>query len=217
MGIAADNQDNFYAVWLDLRKNKMNNIYFSSLAANTSKWSKNILVYQSPQGNVCPCCKPNIAVKNGTVAIMFRNLIDGSRDLYVMQSANKGNSFGKAQKLGTGTWKLDACPMDGGGLVFDNNSKIHTTWQRQGVIYICQPGEKEIKLAQGRGSSIATNAKNEHLIVSFQQGENAKLIDLNENKELIAVKGSFIKSLVLGNGKILCVWELNKSVMFAFI
>ncbi len=134
MGLAADKNDHYYAVWLDTRLEKKNNIYFSSFSPTQKAWSKTTLVYQSPDGHVCECCKPNIAVKNNQVAIMFRNWVSGSRDMYLLQSDNAGRNFSSAQKLGKGTWPLKACPMDGGGLIFDKMGNIQTTWQRQGVV-----------------------------------------------------------------------------------
>lgn len=217
MSIAADNRDNFYAVWLDTRQDKKNNIYFSSLMSAESKWSKNKLVYLSPDSHVCECCKPNLAVSKGKLAIMFRNWLGGSRDLYLVKSDNQGKTFEMAQKLGLGTWKLNGCPMDGGGLAFDDHGKIQTTWQREGIIYTCTPGDKEVKLAAGRGCVMAHNSKNNQWVVAYQEGENAKLVEITENKELMAVKGSSMKPLVLANGKILCFWELNKTIMFRLI
>lgn len=212
MSIAADDKDHFYAVWLDTRIGKRNNIYFSSFDAATNKWSGNKLVYQSPDSHVCECCKPNIAVQNGSVAIMFRNWLQGSRDLYLIRSEDRGNTFGMAQKLGTGTWKLNGCPMDGGGLVFDKKGTIHTTWQRQGNIYICQPGQNETILASGRTCGMVTDTQKNRLLVSYQDGENTKLVDIAKNETLLTVKGTYLKSAILANGKIICAWESNKSV-----
>ena len=217
MSIAADNHDNFYAVWLDTRKDKMNNIYFSTFPAEGNTWKKNALVYASPDSHVCECCKPGIAVKNENVTIMFRNWLGGSRDLYVINSADKGRSFGSAQKLGAGTWKLNGCPMDGGGLVFDNKNIIHTSWQRQGTIYTCVPGENENIVATGRNCSISSDTKKDLLLISYQEGENTKLVDIKKNTTLLTVKGSYMKSVALRNGKTLCVWELNKSIIIRSI
>src|SRR5579872_345707 len=79
MGLAADRGNNFYAVWLDIRTGKHNQVYFSRLTANDKRWSSNKLLYQSPDGHVCECCKPSIYAKGGQVAVMFRNWLDGSR------------------------------------------------------------------------------------------------------------------------------------------
>lgn len=212
MGLAADGRDNFYAVWLDTRLEKKNNIFFASLSAAQGKWSKNKLVYRSPDEHVCECCKPNIAVKNNTVAIMFRNWLGGSRDLYLARSDNRGKDFETAQKLGIGTWPLKGCPMDGGGLVFDNTGNIQTTWQRNGIVYTCQPGSKETAFAKGRQSGITNNTNAGQPIVSYQEGDNTKLVNAEDKKELLAEKGSYLKAGILKNGKLLCVWELNKTI-----
>ena len=57
MALTADKDDNFYAVWLDTRLAQKNNIFLSKVNGS-GKWSKNKLVYQSPEGHVCECCKP---------------------------------------------------------------------------------------------------------------------------------------------------------------
>ena len=45
------------------------------------------------------------------------NSLDGNRDMYLVRSEDGGRTFGPPEKLGAGTWKLAACPMDGGDLV----------------------------------------------------------------------------------------------------
>lgn len=89
MSIAADDNNNFFAVWLDLREGQKNNISFSVLKGN-SKWSKNSFAYKSPESHVCECCKPQIAVRGNNVSIMFRNWLKGSRDLYLIISLSSG-------------------------------------------------------------------------------------------------------------------------------
>ncbi len=69
MSIAADNKDNFYAVWLDTRTGNKNQVYFAALSGKAPRWSRNTLAYQSPDGHVCECCKPSIAVQGSTIAI----------------------------------------------------------------------------------------------------------------------------------------------------
>ena len=105
LGISADDQDHFYAVWLDLRNDDQNKITFSSTGED-GKWNKNRVIYTSPDGHVCECCKPSVVVKDHSVSLMFRNWISGSRDLYIINSKDGGKTFGPAQKLGKGTWKL---------------------------------------------------------------------------------------------------------------
>ena len=212
MSIAADAQDRFYAVWLDVRYKQTNNIYFSTLDGQGKKWAKNRLLYVSPDGHVCECCKPSIAVSGNNVAIQYRNWYQGSRDLYLLTSNNSGGTFGIAQKLGVGTWKLKGCPMDGGGVVVDGAGNIQTVWQREGIVYYCKPGTPEQELASGRSCSIALNRNAKKEVVLLQQGNSVKLVDINSKNESDVGTGGFAKGIVLPDGKVLCAWEADKTI-----
>jgi hypothetical protein len=214
MSITADASDHFYAVWLDVRHEDKNNICFSALSGKAGTWTKNRLIYISPDAHVCECCKPGIAVNGTKVAVMYRNWLNGSRDLYLLTSADAGKTFGKAAKLGAGSWKLNACPMDGGGLAVDKKGIVHTAWRRKGDVYYCLPNEKEQKLAQGRSCGIAIDAKNDNTgLVTLQQDKTVKLMDVNSKKEVTVGEGAFLKSIVVAD-KILCAWEQDKQVRF---
>ncbi len=45
--------------WLDLRE-KGTVLYASKSMDHGETWSKNILVYRSPDGSICECCHPSI-------------------------------------------------------------------------------------------------------------------------------------------------------------
>lgn len=212
MSIAADQNDHFYAVWLDIRTGKHNQIYFSSLSGTASQWSENFLAYQSPDEHVCECCQPHIAVQGSEVAIMFRNWLNGSRDLYVIKSVNGGKSFASAQKLGMDTWKLNGCPMDGGGITISNSNVISTTWQRKGSVYFCQPGQPEIFIANGRTCSISGTGDNP--VLTFQNNDTVRVMTLRNRKEVAVGNGSFLKSVLLPDSKVLCVWEQDNKIKF---
>lgn len=205
MNIACDNRDNFYAVWLDIRLNKRNNIFFSSLPAGSTQWLRNKLIYRSPDGGVCGCCRPSVAVKGSSVAIMFRNDVNGFRDLYLATSADKGKIFTAVAKLGVGTWKLNACPMDGGSLNFNADNTINTTWRRQDIVYYCKPGGNEKELGKGRDCSISTNSG--QTIVAMGNGGELKYKNVQTDKETLVGKGSYLKTYILPDDKVLCVWE----------
>lgn len=205
MNIACDNRDNFYAAWLDIRLNKRNNIFFSSLSAGHTQWVRNKLVYRSPDGGVCGCCRPSVAVKGSNIAIMFRNDLNGFRDLYLTTSTDKGNIFNAAAKLGAGSWKLNACPMDGGSLNYNADNTINTTWRRQDLVYYCKPGANEKELGKGRDCSISTNVG--QTIVAMDYAGDLKYKNVQTDKETIVGKGSYLKTCVLPNDKVLCVWE----------
>jgi hypothetical protein len=143
---------------------------------------------------------------------MFRNWLNGSRDLYYAESFNKGGSFTDARKLGEGTWKLNGCPMDGGGITIDNKDKVHTVWQRNGVVYYCEPGQKETELAKGRNCGITRSDKS--FIITWQEGNTVKLMDLANNKPVEVGQGSFIKAADLPGQSVVCTWENNKEVVY---
>ena len=206
MSIAADDKNNFYAVWLDLRENNSNNICFATLKEN-STWSKNKLVYRSPECHVCECCKPSIVVKANKVSIMFRNWLKGSRDLYLMSSSNGGETFSESQKLGNGTWPLKGCPMDGGGLTIDARDNIHTAWQRDGQIYYAQPGQPEQMIAEGRSVGMTGT------LLTWEKGSDLMMKPLNGTQQKIG-EGTALKVYEFADKSILAVWEKDNQVVF---
>jgi hypothetical protein len=133
MALSADKTAG-YATWLDLRGNKRNKIYGAKTIDGGKTWSKNILVYSSPDSSVCECCKPSVIIKGDNVYVMFRNWLKGNRDLYLVQSTDGGNTFGQAQKLGVESWQLNGCPMDGGAIAL-NNGTPETVWRRKMKIF----------------------------------------------------------------------------------
>lgn len=205
MSISADENNTFYAVWLDLREDKKNNICFASLKDN--KWTLNKFAYKSPESHVCECCKPSIVAKGKTVSIMFRNWLKGSRDLYLITSSNGGQSFSDAQKLGKGTWPLKGCPMDGGGLSIDSKNQIHTAWQREGIVYYTDPGQAEQKLGEGRQVNITGN------IITWEKGSDLILKRWNTNEQKIG-EGTALKVYEFKDKSILAVWEKDDLIVF---
>ena len=205
MAVGADDNNNFYAVWLDIREGRKNNISFATLTGS-SGWSQNRFVYKSPEGSVCECCKPSIAVKGRNVSIMFRNWLKGSRDLYIITSTDGGKDFSPAQKLGLGTWPLKGCPMDGGGVSIDSKNRIHTAWQRAGVVYYAQPGKPEEKLGDGR--NVALNGQ----LVTWDNGSVMMLRPINGDAKEIG-EGTALRVYEFSDGSALAVWEKDKTIM----
>lgn len=215
MGLTADGKNNFYAVWLDLRKNKMNNIYFSGLTAGNSNWSKNKLVYQSPDGHTCECCRPNISIKENKLVITFRNWLAGARDIYYASSINKGKTFSSPIKMGMGTWKLNACPMDGGGVSIGKKGLVSTAFQRNGQIFYWNEQSMEKLVGNGRSVSIAQN--DNETMISWQEKEDIKVANVGKDNARIVGKGSHPRIYFIGNNKNLCVWERNKTIQYLLL
>jgi hypothetical protein len=211
MALSADG-NNAFAVWLDLR-DKHNKIYGSRSTDGGRTWSRNKLVYASPDTTVCECCKPSVAVKGNNVYVMFRNWLKGNRDLYLVQSIDKGNTFGKAEKLGNGSWALNGCPMDGGSLTIDKKGNLQTVWNRKGTIYACEPGKNETELGKGRSCTLETvNGKNIYAWV-----ENGEVVVLKPDGKKVLGKGQLPLIKAVDNDHVLCVWENEKQIHKALI
>jgi hypothetical protein len=210
----ASNGESAYAVWLDLRGNKRNKIYGAKSNDGGKTWSKNTMIYTSPDTSVCPCCKPSVVMKGNNVYVMFRNWLDGNRDLYLTQSSNGGTSFGQAQKLGIGSWELNACPMDGGGLTINTNGKVQTIWQRKGNIFTAVPGIPEVQIGKGRNCTIETvNNKN-----MYAWTENGKVIFMKpDSQKVVLGSGSLPVLKALDNQHAICVWENEKQIHAAVV
>jgi len=205
--------NSLYAVWLDLRAGH-NRIYGAASADGGESWSKNGLVYASPDSTVCECCKPSVAVKGNKVFVMFRNLIDGNRDLYLIQSDDGGKVFGDAVKLGNGNWALNGCPMDGGSLVVNEEGNPETVWRRQNKIYQCEPGKPEREIAEGRNCSMTIlNGKNVYV-----WNEKGKIVSLSpDNKKQTLGEGAFPVVKAVDKGKVIYVWENEKQIHTAVL
>jgi hypothetical protein len=201
--------ENSFAVWLDLRGNKHNKIYGAKSGDGGKTWSKNIMVYSSPDTTVCECCKPSVVVKGSKVYVMFRNWLQGNRDLYLIQSSDDGNNFGQAQKLGNGNWKLNGCPMDGGGLAVNKNGEIQTVWRRHGKIYATGIGGSENEIGEGRSCTLETvNGKN-----VYAWTENGEVVVIKpQGQKKILGKGSEPVLIALNNEHVICVWENENQI-----
>ncbi len=144
--LAGDGRGLVVAVWLDLRTGGMEP-WFRLSRDGGATWAPEASIHASPDGHVCECCAPNVAISSkGEIAATWRNWVGGSRDIYLATSRD-GLAFSPAQKLGTGTWKLDGCPMDGGGLAFSPGGAWLTAWRRERAIFTSEPGAPETPVA----------------------------------------------------------------------
>ena len=71
--MAAGPQGRLCCVWLDLR-NRKTEIMAATSSDGGKTWSKNVLVYKSPDGSVCECCHPSVAFDGrGAIYVQWRN------------------------------------------------------------------------------------------------------------------------------------------------
>jgi hypothetical protein len=208
--MAADAEGHIAAAWLDDRVPKGKRLWgaFSSDAGAT--WSKNVLLYESPSGTICECCHPSlIALGRGEFAVMFRNVIQGARDFYVLRLRD-GKPEGAAVKQGQGTWILDACPMDGGGIALDRG-EIVSAWRREHDVFLARPGHPEVKLGPGQDIALAAGPKGTYAV--WVNGKTIELIAPGATSaEVLAPSGAFPSILALPDGAMLAAWEENGSI-----
>ncbi len=208
MDLAADDSNNFYAVWLDLRIEKKNNIAFSSWSPKKG-WDANRIIYASPQKKVCECCRPSIAVSKKSISIMFRNSIEGYRDLYLISSQDAGKTFNKAVKLGEGSWKLQACPMDGGALALDSKGNNKTVWQRDNQIFFAESESPESKIANGKTPRIAL--LKDGILYSWSSG--GELWYKLSGKSAVSLGSGSGLEILPENSHALAVWENDENMI----
>jgi len=200
--------DSLYAVWLDLRNDKKT--VAGSLSADGGRtWSKNKTVYESPSGHVCDCCSPSVAFSSNGINVMFRNNLNGNRNLYLTQSNDGGRSFGNARKLGNGNWKLDGCPMDGGGLVVNDKGAIQTVWRRMDTIYACAPNQPEVMIGKGKNCTIAET--NNQIVYAWLEGNKIACL-LPNGKKVNVGEGEFPVIKPINNNELICVWQNDNNV-----
>jgi len=214
VSLASNDNGEVYAVWLDLRDNNKNKIAGAKSFDGGKTWSKNKIIYASPDGSVCECCKPSVEMKDKMVVIMFRNWLNGNRDLFITTSIDGGLTFDKAKQVGEGNWKLNACPMDGGGLVIKNVNTISTVWRREGDIYTCEAGKKEKKIVTGKQVTIAGNNNNDFICFV----NNGKVYCIKPGGSIVELgPGSYPRLVMVNEETAVCAWQQDKQISYATV
>lgn len=210
--LATGKGNTVYAAWLDLRLKGHNNIFSASSPDGGKTWTRATLVYAAPEGKVCPCCRPSISAdQEGNVYIMFRNELNGARDMYLAHSKDGGKSFSQAQKMGMDTWKLKACPMDGGGIALDAGGKVVTTWRRESSIYMAYPGAMEKRMGEGRAGVVASSARGNYLV--WQQNQNIMALSPDHTGAEVVGTGTFPKVAILKDQNAIAIWEKEGQIV----
>ncbi|TLU97333.1 exo-alpha-sialidase [Dyadobacter luticola] len=211
-GLGAGKGNDVYTVWLDTRLGN-NNLYGSLSEDGGLTWEKNQLIYQGEQKGICDCCKPSVSFdQNGSMYVMFRNKLDGARNMYLISSKDNGKHFGKAQKLGTGDFMIDGCPMDGGDLAADENGRVTTVWRRQLEVYVAEPEKPEVKLGVGRTPVILQTGKGP--AIAWQQDGAIQFRATDGQKAVSIGKGQYPKLAMMADKKTsLCVFERDGQIL----
>jgi hypothetical protein len=146
----------FVCAWLDNRTPGTK--LYSSESKDGRNWSPNKLVYKSPGGSICECCHPSVQVEALGASYMFRNSLDGNRDMYLLLAGQV-----QPNQLGQTSWKLDACPMDGGSFI-RTSSGAFAVFRIGRMVYwstsahsqkLIGPGEQPVAAMTDKGPLVA--------------------------------------------------------------
>lgn len=209
-GMASGPDGSVWATWLDLRE-KGTEVYVSKSTDGGATWQANVRVYRSPGGSVCECCHPSIMVSDDAVHVMFRNSLAGNRDMYVATSKDDGKTFVPAKKVGQGSWKLNACPMDGGMLTAGPKGSLVTVWRRNGEVYsAASTGGREQLLGRGEQPWITSSASGP-VIVWTASREGDLFVQSPASKQPQKLAGTardpMVSSAANGEGPVIACWE----------
>ena len=140
--IASDGKRKLVAAWIGPQDGAPRLFVAHSNDAGLT-WSKQNVLSQT----VCECCHPTVSIAaDRAVHILFRNSLGGNRDFY-LATARDGEHF-EIAKLGLGSWKINACPMDGGSMG-EFHGDVITLWRREGNLFLARPdGQAEQFLAK---------------------------------------------------------------------
>ena len=219
-GMAANSDGLVACVWLDMRnvtkERPGTEVWMSVSKDGGLNWEPDRIVYSQPGGTVCECCHPSVAVDgSGKIHVMFRNVKDGARDMYFTSSNDGGASFSPSSRLGTGTWPLNACPMDGGEITAGPDGQVTSAWRRDKTAFLASPGAEEKELGPGRQPLVVSTPKGvwtgwldgRTLLGKFGDGAIRRIAD----------EAAFPSATARADGAVIVAWEQTKQVHVAIV
>jgi hypothetical protein len=132
--------------------------------------------------------------------------------MYLAQSSDGGGSFQPAEKLGPGTWPLEACPMDGGGLAVSPRGRVISVWRRAGEIFLAPAGRSEELVAEGWDPAIAFGRDGVFAIWKTRGGLFARIPGKSDPTR-ISFEGGYPQLAALPGGLVLAAWEEKGAVV----
>jgi len=160
--MASGPKDEIFCAWIDLAEGKPRICGAGRTGERGGRWSSTRIVFADSDG-ICPCCHPSATFDaKGRLYVMWRGQDHGSRDMVVATSDDLGISFSKPNKLGMGTWKLEACPMDGGAIAA-GGGRLRSVWRRDSSIFLADLAGPESKIGSGEQPSLVVGRHGEYV------------------------------------------------------
>ena len=106
----------------------------------------------------------------------YSTAFDSRRSIHVATSKDGGRTFGEARKQGLGTWKLAACPMDGGSIASLAAGEVSSVWRREGTLYRTDAAGPEREIARGEQPVIARGPGGAWIGWSEKRGGSLRLL-----------------------------------------
>ncbi len=213
--MASDGTGKVAVVWLDMRHvgqpGAGTEVWIATSEDGGKTWSGDRPAYVNKGGTVCECCHPSVTYDHaGNPVVMFRNALAGARDMFAVTSTDGGKTFSEATKLGEGTWKINACPMDGGDVVTAGERTI-TTWRRDREVFISEPGSVEQKLGQGMQPVVVAAPDGNYVL--WQRGTDLVIRRPDGKPTVVAERASYPSVATTRDGSVVATWQSGESVV----
>jgi hypothetical protein len=135
--------------------------------------------------------------------------------MYVVHSKDGGKTFGRAAKLGEGTWPLKECPMAGGAVATLPDGNACAAWVRNKTVFLTTPREPERALGDGRQPWLAVGPGGPFVAWVTRGGEVALLEPGAKAHARVALKGEWpvLAAAPDGKGPVVAAWEDGGAVL----
>ena len=212
--LAGDGRGIVAAVWLDMR-GKGTEPWSRVSRDGGATWADEVSIYQSPDGHICECCVPTVAISpTGEIAAMWRNWLGGSRDMWLAVSRDGGKTFSGAQKLGSGTWKLNGCPMDGGAVAFAGDGQPLAVWRREKTIFASATPELEDRLSDS-GLQPVIQAGSRGVVTVWEERGGLMLKRDQAAPTQLSANGRAAAMATTPDGSTVVAWETSDGAIMA--
>ena len=196
-----------FVAWIDLETDAPR--ILGSLTKDAgATWSKPI-VLEGDGKAICPCCAPSVGFDvDGSVAVMWRNQAGEARDMVFARSNDGGASFSKPLRAGFASWKVAACPMDGGAIA-PWPPTMSAVWRREDKIYKALIPGQEVLVGTGEQPWMAVSNRRTFVVWLEKRGGRLCLReDMDPPIELdTEANDPVVASSADGAGPVVAAWE----------